>query len=249
MTTAPSADRSSATALRNGDPSADSPPAESISLFVVDDHEVVRTGLVAAFTTESGIDVIGSAANGAEALTEVDRLRPDLALVDYRLPDMTGAELCERLRVLSHPPRVVVLSTYLSEQIVRNCLAAGADAFVTKAAGLAELKREIRSVASRTARPTDAPRVVARLNRLMHSTLDQGATPQQVAVVRLAALGMTNREIGAKLYITEATVRYHLQAMKRRLGAKNKVELVALAIRHGLIEANEDLEPARTDKA
>src|SRR5262245_50030319 len=133
-----------------------------LSLLVVDDHEVVRTGLVAAFAAEPGIAVVGSAGDGGGALAEAARLRPDLALVDYRLPDMTGVELCRRLRALCPAPDVVMVSTYLSEEIVRGALAAGAAAFVTKAAGLGELKRELHAIAAGTERPTDAPRIVAR---------------------------------------------------------------------------------------
>jgi DNA-binding NarL/FixJ family response regulator len=213
-----------------------------LRILLVDDHEVVTAGLTAALEGEEGMRVVSSAASGAQALVVAREVRPTVAIVDYRLPDISGAELCRQLKKLEDPPVVIVLSTYLSEEIVREAFAAGAQAFVTKASGLAELKRELRAIAAGTPGPPDPPRVVARLHRLMHSELgDTGATPQQAAVIRLAAKGLTNREIGARLYVSEATVRFHLQSLKRRLGARNRVGLVVRAIEDGIIEPNEDI--------
>jgi len=210
--------------------------SEVCHLMIVDDHEIVRTGLIAAFDAEPGIEVVGSAESGTKALEEVERVKPDIAIVDYRLPDIGGPELCRRLRALEPELKIIVLSTYLSEDVVHSVLGAGADAFVSKAAGVSELKKEVRAFASGTERTESAQRTVARMQRIVNDSLGgEAATPQQVSVVRLAALGLTNREIGAKLFITESTVRFHLQSLKTRLGARNKVELVARAIQLGFL--------------
>jgi DNA-binding NarL/FixJ family response regulator len=208
-------------------------------LMIVDDHEVVREGLLASLASVEGLRVLGAVSTGRAALKLARRVTPDVALVDFRLPDMGGDELCRQLLALSPSISVVMLSSYLSEEIVRSSLQAGASAYVTKAAGLPKLREaldEIRAAPGRRVPVHRAPQLVKQLDRLVAER--QGAlrvTPRQERILELAAEGLTNRVIGERLFISESTVRFHIQKLKGRFGARTRSELVARAIRLGVI--------------
>ena len=205
-------------------------------ILIVDDHEVVRAGLTAILSTK--FEVVGAAATGAEALRIASVKRLDVAIVDLRLPDMTGEEVCRQLRAGAPGLEVVILTTYMNDETVRGALQAGATAYVTKAAGLPELL----SVLERIARgepasdPDSVPQIVSQLHALIARRTDAvPLTPQQESVLDLAAEGLTNEEIGRRLYISESTVRFHLQKLKTKFAARSKTDLIARAIRSGAI--------------
>jgi DNA-binding NarL/FixJ family response regulator len=205
-------------------------------LIVVDDHEVVREGLIATLSSVDGVTVVGAAATGSAALELARSARPDVALVDLRLPDTSGEELCRELLALSPSTAVVILSSYLSEETVRNALAAGASAYVTKAAGVPKLKEVLAELGEGRVAEQSAPQLVRELDRLVAER--QGAlriTPQQERVLELTAEGLTNKAIAERLFISESTVRFHVQKLKERIGARTRAELVAKAIRLGVI--------------
>lgn len=207
-------------------------------LLIVDDHEVVREGLASALATDERFEIVGTAASGKEALERARQTLPDIALVDLRLPDMRGEDLTREIRQRFPSTAVIVLSTYLGEGTVRASLDAGASAYVTKAAGLPELRAAIdRVIADDGA--TDgaaAPQIVKQLHSLVAARMDDSIpTPRQEAVLELAAQGLTNGEIGDKLFISESTVRFHVQKLKEKFSAKTKTELIAKAIRTGFI--------------
>jgi DNA-binding NarL/FixJ family response regulator len=211
---------------------------KQLKLLIVDDHEVVREGLAAALQQDPRYEIVGSVGDGRAALERARRTLPDIILLDLRLPDVDGAALCQRLREKFPGAAVVILSTYLSEGTVRSALEAGASAYVTKAAGLPELKSALERVADRGPKAADesAPQIVEYLHRLVSSRIDASQpTPQQGRVLELAAQGLTNKEIGARLYVSESTVRFHIQKLKEKLGAHTKTELIAKSIRSGLI--------------
>jgi DNA-binding NarL/FixJ family response regulator len=214
-----------------------------LRLLVVDDHEIVRAGLVSTLGANPRFRVVGSAGTGAEALKLATRVNADVALVDLRLPDIQGTDLCRRLIAAVPCIRVVVLSTYLSEETVRAALEAGASGYVTKAAGLTKLRDTIASVVDQPSGDLHAPAIVNELHRLVAKRVGQARpTPQQERVLELAAQGLTNRQVGERLFISESTVRFHLQRLKESLGAKTRTELIAKAIRTGVIaSAPEDL--------
>jgi DNA-binding NarL/FixJ family response regulator len=212
-------------------------------ILVVDDHEVVREGLLATLTRRYA--VVTSAATGAQALAYARAHRPDVAIIDLRLPDMTGRELCSALRQAVPITKIVMLTTYISDETVRDALRAGASAYVTKSAGLGELIAVLSQLDEWRlgAGSTDSvPQIVTQLqNVLRHRTDEPLLTPQQESVLELAADGLTNQQIGIRLYISESTVRFHLQKLKSKLGARTKTELIAKAIRAGVISpAHED---------
>lgn len=207
-------------------------------LLIVDDHEVVREGLASALAADERFEIVGTAASGKEALERARQTLPDIALVDLRLPDMRGEDLTREIRKRFPSTAVIVLSTYLGEGTVRASLDAGAAAYVTKAAGLPELRAAIDRVIAEDG-ATDsaaAPQIVKQLHALVAARMDDAIpTPRQEAVLELAAQGLTNGEIGDRLFISESTVRFHVQKLKEKFSAKTKTELIAKAIRTGFI--------------
>lgn len=211
-----------------------------LRLLVVDDHEVVRAGLAAALNQGPGLQVVGSAGSGAEAMTLAARERPDVAILDMRLPDLSGTELCRRLRDDSPALSVVMLSSYLSEDAVREAIAAGASAYVTKAAGLSELRRVLEETRDGGARD-GVSQIVRRLRELDRARVgDDGPTPQQARVLELVAQGLTYAEVAGRLMISESTVRFHVQRLKLKLGTNSRAELLMRAVRAGYIAGPED---------
>lgn len=210
-----------------------------IRVLVVDDHEVVREGLSAVLSSDARFDVVGAVGTAAGAIRQVQRSRPHAALVDLRLPDMSGTELCEELR-LAHPAiALVMLSSYVSEDTLRDAMQAGVRAYVTKGASLSEVRTALLGAVDAGAQA----RIVTQLHDLVTRRSDaEQLTPQQERVLQLCAEGFTYREIGARLYISESTVRFHMQKLKDKLGARTKAELIMRAIRAGVMgPASEDV--------
>lgn len=208
-------------------------------LLIVDDHEVVREGLASALAVDERFEIVGTAATGKEALEVSRRTLPDIALVDLRLPDMRGEDLTRQIRKRFPSTAVIVLTTYLGEGTVRAALEAGASAYVTKAAGLPELRAALTRVIADEGvegETVAAPQIVKQLHSLVAARMDDAIpTPRQEAVLELAAQGMTNGQIGEQLFISESTVRFHVQKLKEKFSAKTKTELIAKAIRTGFI--------------
>ena len=221
-----------------------SEPAERLRILVVDDHEIVREGIASALGADPRYEIVGAAGSGRAAMEQARRTLPDVILLDLRLPDINGEDLCAKLRKSFPSTAVIVLSTYLSEGTVRSALDAGASAYVTKAAGLTELRSALDGL-----KPGDGSQgrdshlqIVEYLHKIVSERMDESLpTPRQERVLDLAAQGLTNREIGERLYVSESTVRFHIQKLKDKLGAHTKTELIAKAIRTGLIApASED---------
>ena len=191
-----------------------------------------------ATLTSHGYDVVGAASTAAEAVATARRTLPDIALVDIRLPDMSGDDLCPMLKEIVPGISLIILTTYLSEEIVRRALAAGAAEFVTKAAGLLELLAALDRVRAKpeVGKARHAPEIVRQLHDVTAKRLEAvPLTPQQESVLELAAQGLTNDEIGQRLFITESTVRFHLGKLRETFAARSKTELVAKAIRMGAV--------------
>jgi DNA-binding NarL/FixJ family response regulator len=197
--------------------------------LVADDHPALVSA-VADFLTDQGFEVIGPAADGAQALAAAESARPELALVDYRMPRSGGRELVRRLKELSPTTQVAVYTAEANEQVVADALAAGADAIVLKEAPLLDLVRALRSILD--GHPYVDP-------ALAGAALGVGRGPRLTAreadVLRLLAEGLTHEEIGERLDIASETVRTHARKAAERLGAKTRTQAVATAIRLELI--------------
>jgi len=209
--------------------------ATPIRLLIVDDHEVVREGLAAALAADQRFEVVAAAGSAAEGLTALRRVRPDVAVLDLRLPDMPGDVLCRTLRERLPGMPVVMLSSFASEDTVRAAMDAGASAYISKSAGLGELREILESVAAEPP-SAEGKQIREQLHRMLVGRDDHArATPRQERVLDLVADGLTYQEIGERLFISESTVRFHMQKLKARFGARTKSELIAKAIRGGVI--------------
>jgi DNA-binding NarL/FixJ family response regulator len=215
-------------------------PAATIRILIVDDHAVVRAGLLALLGGEPGFAVVGAAGDGREALTLARRLRPDVVLMDLRLNDspgtgerVDGIEATRQITSAVPAARVVVLTSYGSQDVVMRAIEAGARGYVLKAGPPEELFRAVRAAAAghMALAPEAAGRLVSRMS-------DAGPTlsDRETQVVRLLAVGHNNRDIAAALFLSEATVKTHLVRIYRKLGTENRVSTVAEAVRRGLIE-------------
>ena len=205
-----------------------------IRLLVVDDHPVVRAGMVAVLGEEPDLDVVGEAGNGAEALALVPRLAPDVVLMDLRMPVMDGAEATARLRSLPGAPHVLVLTTYDTDADIVRAVEAGARGYLLKDAPTSVLTDAIRRAAR--GETVLAPPVAARLADRLRAPAVPELTGREVEVLGLVARGMSNAEVGRALFIGEATVKTHLIRAFAKLGVQDRTAAVAEAHRRGLID-------------
>jgi two-component system NarL family response regulator len=200
-----------------------------VNILIVDDHEIVRAGLISSLTNDR-FRVVAAVGCGNEALAFAKSEVIDLAILDLRLPDMSGRELASHLRSQQPEIKIIILSTYLSENLVRASLKAGADAFVAKAAGIDELRQTLDRVLEGSSQKESPEDTVQR-----QRSGDIMLTPQQERVLMLAAQGLIDRAIASRLHLSEATVRFHMQRLREILGARSKGHLIAEAIRRELI--------------
>ncbi|GII75096.1 DNA-binding response regulator [Sphaerisporangium rufum] len=206
-------------------------------VLVVDDQTVVREGLVLLLRLLPGIEVVGTAADGAEALLLVAAERPDVVLMDLRMPRMGGVEATRRIREEHPGTQVVVLTTYSDDESVFAALRAGARGYLTKDARAEEIAEAVARV-----RRGDAqldPAVQRRLLEMVSAgrqprDLPDGLTPREAEVLEAIARGRSNAEIAKELYITEATVKTHINKLFAKTGVRDRAQAVAYAYRHGL---------------
>lgn len=205
-----------------------------IRLLVVDDHPVVRAGMVAVLGEEPDLEVVGEASNGAEALALVPRLTPDVVLMDLRMPVMDGAEATRRLAGTPDAPQVLVLTTYDTDADIVRAVEAGARGYLLKDAPTPVLTDAIRRAAR--GETVLAPPVAARLADRLRTPTGPELTGREVEVLGLVARGLSNADIGRELFIGEATVKTHLIRAFAKLGVDDRTAAVAEAHRRGLID-------------
>jgi len=212
--------------------------AARIRVLIVDDHEMVREGLMSMLRSEPDFEVVGQTGHGEEVAALVESTRPDVVLLDTRLPDISGVEVCRRL-TRKHPEvAVVILTTYTDVELVEECLQAGARGYVVKDVERFSLKESIRAV--HRGQAVLAPQVAGQLiDRMRKGTLEEkrpaGLSASQVAILRLISRGHSNREIAADVHLSENTVKTHIQEIFRKLGVRNRVEAAILAGKSGWI--------------
>jgi len=204
-----------------------------IRVLVVDDHPVVRSGLAGMLDVEDDLDVVGEAADGEEAIVQVEALTPDVVLMDLRMPRLDGAGATARI-VAAHPAvRVLVLTTYSDDADIVRAVEAGATGYLLKDTPRVQLVDAVRA-ASR-GETVLAPPVAARLVSRMRTPAVESLTPREVQVLTAVAQGLSNAEIGRSLFIGEATVKTHLLRVFAKLGVDDRTRAVTVAMERGIL--------------
>jgi DNA-binding NarL/FixJ family response regulator len=204
-----------------------------IRLLIADDHPVVRDGLRGMVAAEPDLEVVGEAGNGLEALALVPRVRPDVALVDLRMPQLDGVATIRALRERHPEVRVLVLTTFDTERDVVSAIEAGATGYLLKDAPRAELFRAVRAAAR--GESVLAPEVATRLVGQLREPSAQPLTQQELQVLELVARGASNREVASRLHVSEATVKTHLVHAFGKLGVGDRTAAVTAALERRLI--------------
>ncbi|MFI6904578.1 response regulator [Nonomuraea sp. NPDC050394] len=209
-----------------------------IRLLIADDHPVVRDGLSSMFASAPGFEVLGAAADGAAAVRLAQELRPDVILMDLRMPGMDGLSAIVELTRLGVTAHVLVLTTYDSDTDVLPAIEAGATGYLLKDSPREELLRGARAAAR--GESVLSPTVAARLMNRMRAPAPQVLSPRELEVLELVAAGNTNREAAARLFITEATVKSHLLNIYTKLGVNDRAAAVTEAFHRGLLVPRTD---------
>ncbi len=206
-----------------------------IRLLLVDDHSIVREGLCSIMQSEPDFEVVGQADCGDTALQLVPRLEPDVVLLDLNMPGMPGIDVCRAIVELRPRTAVVILTAFLDSDMIYRCIQAGAKGYVVKDVEHGDLKRKIRAAArgegvldEKAASP-----VIERLRRGF--TAPVALTEREVTILRHISEGLTNKEIGAQLYLSEATVKDQLRKIMDKFGVEHRISAVIAASKQGLI--------------
>jgi DNA-binding NarL/FixJ family response regulator len=202
-------------------------------VLVVDDHPVVREGLVSVLEDQPEIEVVGSLDSAEQAVAQIGRLRPDIVLLDLELPGMDGVTAIPRL-LAAHPSTgVIVFTAYDAEERVLGALRAGARGYLLKGASGQEIGQAIRAVQSGGSHL--APRVASTLLAQMQTPNKPVLSPREREVLQLVADGLPTKQIARALNITERTVKFHVASLMRKLDADNRAQMVAVAAQRGLL--------------
>ena len=211
-----------------------------ITIFLADDHPVVRDGLRAILETQPDFAVIGEAGDGAETVKQTKALRPDVLLLDLEMPEMDGVEALRQVRQVAPDTRVLVFTAYDSDERILAAVQAGAQGYLLKGVPRDQVFDAIRVVHGGGS--LLQPAVASKLLKQVQSGTDRVAgrpdalTPREIEVLHLLAQGQANKQIAARLGISERTVKFHVIAIFRKLDATNRTEAVTIAAQRGLIK-------------
>ena len=221
----------------------------SIGIVVADDHEVVRAGFAALLDTQPDFTVLGTACDGGEAVRVCRELRPDVVLMDVRMPSLDGIEATRQLTSAGDPgPRVLILTTFDLDEYVFDALRAGASGFLLKDVTAERLFDAVRVIAAGEAllAPAVTRRLISEFTRMrpVSGTLPSAVlgtlTPRETEVLRLVAEGMSNPEVARRLVVTEETVKTHVSHILAKLGLRDRTQAVVAAYESGLVVPGHD---------
>jgi len=204
--------------------------SKQIRAVIADDHPIVREGLRALVSSQQDMEVVGEAANGRQAVEQFLLHRPDILLVDLRMPEMNAIEAMHAILEKAPEARIIVLSTYNLDEDIYQSLKAGAKAYLLKDSPREQLLESIRSVHAGllSIPPSIGERLAARLR-------GPDLTDREVDITRLVVAGKTNKEIGASLTITEGTVKVHISHVLKKLGAGGRADAIRIALERGIV--------------
>lgn len=207
-----------------------------VTVLVVDDHEVVRIGLITLLRRQPWLDVVGEAANAGAAVQEALRLRPDVVVLDVRLPDYSGVEACREIRQALPETRVIMLTSYSDDEAVMSSIMAGASGYVLKEIGSSGLVSAIEAVSQGASLldPQVTARVLDRLRKLSQAPADavDGLSRREQDILALLAEGKGNRDIGQQLHLSENTVKHHVTSILGKLGLSNRSQAAIYGLQH-----------------
>jgi len=204
--------------------------AAQIRVLSVDDHPLLREGIAAIINSQSDMSLVGSASNGKEGIEAYRTLRPDVTLMDLRLPDLTGIDTTIAIRAEFPDARVIVLTTFERDVEIQRALRAGARGYLLKSMPAEQMIETIRQV--HTGKKCVPPEIAT---GLAEHVGDETLSEREVEVLRHVAAGNRNREIGKMMFIAEETVKVHLKHIMGKLGANDRTQSVAIAARRGII--------------
>ncbi len=209
--------------------------ASRIKLLVVDDHSIVREGLCSILNAEPDFRVVGEAGDGTEALRLVENLRPDVVLLDLKMPGASGIDICRDIMERRPDTAVIILTAFLDSDMIYRCIQAGAKGYVVKDVERADLKRKIRA-AARGEGVLDEKAASPVLDRLRRGAkAPVHLTEREVTILKYIAEGLTNKEIGQQLYLSEATVKDQLRKIMDKFNVEHRISAVIAASKEGLI--------------
>jgi len=206
----------------------------TISVFLLDDHEIVRRGIAALLETEDDITVIGEAGTAAQALARIPALRPDVAVLDVRLPDGDGVSVCREIRsAVSPPPACLMLTSYSDDEALFGAIMAGASGYLLKQVAGVDLVGAVRAIAAGGSL-LDPKATALVLDRLRKGEEPQdprfaSLSPQERRILELIADGLTNRQIGAEMFLAEKTVKNYVSSLLHKLGMSRRTEAAVYA--------------------
>lgn len=209
-----------------------------IKILVVDDHPVVREGLVAILDAQDDLEVVGEAGDGDQALQRYKDCHPDVVLMDLAMPVTDGAQAIQHIRAFDPRARVVVLTAYDTDERILQAVQAGASGYLLKGAPREEIFRAVRVVyqGGSLLEPVVAGRLLTRVGDILRGELvEEELTARELDVLTLMARGLRNKEIAYELSITERTVKFHANAIYRKLDVGGRTEAVSKAIQKGLV--------------
>ena len=210
---------------------------DKLRIVLVDDHEVVRLGLRSLLERQPDLAVVGEAETAHEAVQAVERLAPDVVVLDIRLPGRSGVEACAEIKRRRPETKIVVLTSYAEDEVLLDAIAAGAEGYVLKQVGSDDLVQALRRVGrgERLLDPHLTDRVFAKLRQMRErerAAAFAGLTEQELRVLALVAEGKTNREIGKALHLSEKTVRNYVSEVLAKLGLTSRAQAAAYTARH-----------------